>query len=109
MSDDTAFDVPAGRVRSRLTAAGGRLKVRGDRLVFEPTSAASMMRAEPWQVHLTRIEEVATVGFSPLDLLSGGWRKRLVVVLDDGRRELFDVRKAAELAERLKAAAAALG
>lgn len=102
MSDDDAWSVPAGHVRSRLTAAGGTLKLDGDRLIFEPTLMARTLKAADWSAHVSNVREITTSGISPLSMMAGGWRKRLAVELDNGDRELFSVARPGKVATELK-------
>jgi hypothetical protein len=88
-----------------MRAVGGKLVVLHDTLVFHPLAAERALFADDWSVQLA---DVASFEIEPVNLrhlLSGGVRKRLAVVIRDGRRELFAVTKPEEAARELSALA----
>ena len=74
-------------------AVGGALHITTRRVLFQPNSMELSLGGNPWSC--TR-DHVLGAGIQPrrfslLELFSGGLANRLVLVLTDGRRELFVV------------------
>lgn len=102
-AEDFGFSKPAGRVRGATAPVGGTLSVRGHRIEFAPNKMAAAMGQQRWEKNLSAIKHVDTVGISPLAFMAGGLKRRLRIVLLDGRKELFTVSRAQRAAEDLQA------
>ena len=96
----------ANHTMSAMRAAGGKLTVEGGWLVFRPHGVDRALDAHDFAVPLT---EIAAFEIEPRNVghfFGGGLRRRLAVVLRDGRRELFVVNKVEQTADELRRLAA---
>ena len=103
MSDAPRLAILANRSQGSR-AVGGRLTVDADELRFKPNAIDAMTGGRELTVPLARITavEVEPGQLHPRHLFSGGLRKRLAVVLDDGTRELFVVNKLDQVLAELR-------
>lgn len=96
----------ANHTTSAMRAAGGKLAVIGDTLVFSPHGFDRALAAGDFAVPLADVESFEIEPVNLGHFFGGGLRKRLAVVTRDGRRELFVVSKPEQVADELRALAA---
>ena len=96
----------ANHTMSSWRAAGGKLRVVGDTLWFAPGGVDRALAAGDFAVRLADVAAFEVEPVNPGHFFGGGLRKRLAVVLPDGRRELFVVSKPEQAADELRALAA---
>lgn len=95
----------ANRTQSNLRAAGGRLYLTNQRVIFCPHAFDAALAGEYWWAQLADIVEVGKAKRDLRQLYGGGLRTRLKIVLRDGTTELFVVNKLNAVIEEIRAAA----
>ena len=86
-------------------AVGGALHITTVRALFQPNQMESGMGGRPWSCAR---KEIVAAGIQPrrfslLELFSGGLTDRLLLQLEDGRRELFVINHLATRFEEIRA------
>lgn len=83
----------ANRTQSRFRAAGGRLYLTNQRVLFRPHVVDATLAGEYWHTSLTSITEIGKQKPTLRGTMNGGIRTRLRITVHDDTTELFVVNK----------------
>ncbi len=83
-------------------ARGGRLFLTSRRLIFAPNRLDFRMGGQDWEAPLDLVNDIEVADRALREMMGGGMRRRLRVILSGGSEELFVINDAEKAAETLR-------